>query len=240
MDCLDTNEKYIKLSKNGEVGEFLKGKYKDIPVDNVKEFNLFYEALNNKIAELADTDKRAKIFLEQANYQRELNELPHLMNKLERINSNIKDISFKKLKPRFEASLSYVYDAVMNKGIKINGPVEIKKYHNHPEIIFKDSYNMISTDFSLLNEDYSKIKLFSFLGKDPRSCFWRSPNINLKEFIEKYNRAFLHSSNSEKIISQIKTILYLPQIINKELGKKIKKQKENKLNLENCLKELEN
>lgn len=230
MNCLEENKPYIKLSHNGEVGDFLKEKYSDIPISNVKEFDTFYESLNNKIAELADTDKRAKIFLEQANYQRELNELPKLMNKLEKF-------SLDAIKPKFEAVLEYVYDAVMNQGfgMEVKNKIdiyEIESTYIKPKVgKVSIEINNKSTDLSICKKKRELGIQIECLGGQELKLKNYCPVLDIESATKVIEYFIWDNKKTEVLIKDLKTIFSLPSIMNDYLKGKIKK-------LENCVEEL--
>ncbi len=239
MMYLDHIKPGVELSKNGEVGEFLEKKYKDIPVHSVKDFNSFYESLNNKISQLADTDQKLKIFLEQTSYQRELNEFPQLMNKLKRIN-------FEELKPKFEAVMEYVYDAVMNEGFEIDNIYakifkidfikNVKPKIGEVRINIKTKENYTSTSINLSKKKYKKA-----LGLKMQLLYLAGPNqgignnnysiLNIESITKRIVDVFKNTDNPCKIITDLKTILSLPKIMNDHLKKRVS-------NLEDCLKDI--
>lgn len=231
LKYLDEEKPYAELLENGSIGEFIKKReYKSIPINNMKEFNSFYELLEKRIAETGD-EKKMNLFLEQANYQRELKELPNLMNKLERIN-------FDKLEPKFRAVMEYVYDAVMNRGFEMNRDVtqrdvadiystQNKKVHLK---LWGEIYN--STEFILFKERKEgsnfRIELKELCGK--------SVKLKLKNLgeITKYFNDYLSNADEgeiKKFTYQIKNLLSLPTTMNKYFKERIS-------TLEGCLKDI--
>ena len=228
LTVLDSIKPYAELTENGEIGEFIEKKHPDIPIRNAREFSSFYEALTNKISELASTDKKAEKYLQQINYQRELNKLPSLLSKLEKI-------SFEELEPKFRAIFEYVYDAVMKEGFEMNNDkCEIKKneyFFDIPSIMIKGN----KTKFTLSKKESDiRIRLYHFLGEGKTNGWDIPAKWTIKEMIEVYKKCLLinyvNGKNSPAIV-QIKTILSLPTIMNNHLKEKISK-------LEGCLKEI--
>lgn len=233
LRCLDENKPYIELSKNGEVGEFLGKKYKDIPVHNVKEFYSFYESLTDRIEQLADTNESAKTYLEHANYQKELNELPSLMNKLERFSLN-------GLEPAFKAVMEYVYDAVMNQGFGMcNNIVDIysvnlkKRDKKGVYLRLSPKTGCFDTTFILFKE----IKKENNLGIILKELCGNGTDseLNSGEIIKRFTNFFLECDKNDGMMGiltyQIKNLLSLPKIMNKHLKKRISI-------LESCLEEI--
>jgi len=230
MTYLDSIKPYAELSKNGDIGEFFEKKHKDIPIHNAKEFNSFYESLTDRIGQLADTDKIAKTYLQHATYQKELNELPSLMNKLE-------NISFDKLTPKFKAVMEYVYGAVINNGFEMDENGLFIKRDDYVSIGFyginKDGDEEVITRFYLKKEKYRKNEdlkinvnclIDNYIGEEYSDA--GSAIKEIKDFMVKIGK-----DEFSGLMKQIKTILSLPQIMNKFLKKRIS-------SLENCLEEI--
>ncbi len=127
---LDTIKPYVGLSQNGEVGEFLQRR--NIPVVHSKsDFDYLYNSLMDKIVKLEGKDERAKTYLQHANYQKQMTELPALMSKLEKT-----AIKFDVLKEPFKAIMKYVYSIIDEDKIEINnGEINLFKKGEGPEII---------------------------------------------------------------------------------------------------------
>jgi hypothetical protein len=128
---LDTIKLYVPLSHNGEVGELLQKR--SIPVVHSKEdFDYLYQSLMGRIDQLDGKDERVKTYLQHANYQRQMTELPALMSKLERV-----ALKFDVLKEPFKEVMKYVYSTVRENEINVKGrEVELPKKIEIPKMIF--------------------------------------------------------------------------------------------------------
>jgi len=229
LTFLDSIKPYAECSDNGEVGEFLEKKYKDIPIHNVKDFSSFYESLKNKLGELADTKESVKRYLENASYQRELKELPNLMNKLERI-------SLDELTPKFEAVMEYVYDAVMEHGFNMENEKfvicrgfndKIKPKGGKVCIEINEKSTILNLFKNKKKQDL-RIQILSFIGEDQSSKKNYYPIIRDVESLIEGIENFLQENNFEKkeyetLVKDMKTILSLPKIMNNYLKNKIRK-----------------
>jgi hypothetical protein len=126
--CLDTIKSFAGLPQNGEVAKFLQKRNMPV-VNSTEDFDYLYESLRDRLVEFRDKgDERVKTYLQRAEYRKQIDQLPVLISKLERITMN-------ELKPTFKAVIEYVYDAVTEHGFKIS--------EKTPEIPF-DKYRKVN------------------------------------------------------------------------------------------------
>lgn len=147
---LDRMKPYIELSRNGEVGEFFEKKYGDIPVHSVEDFNSFYDVLNDKIAELGDSNAQVKEYLTVRKYGKELAELPIALSNLEKTLSN-----FDALEGLLGTVMMYVCDSVLNQSFSMKSTEKGEKISisNLGNVATQISFGMRNDD------DYSSIYL---------------------------------------------------------------------------------
>lgn len=96
-----------------------------VPIHSRRDLTLFSEALADKVRVLAPYDENVQRQLAQRDYQKQLQELPAAISRLEQTVSE-----FDALKPSFNAVLRYVWEAVTHQGFKMeeDGDKAIKKY----------------------------------------------------------------------------------------------------------------
>ncbi len=225
---------YLEISPEKETTRYCEKK--NIPVENIGELKLFYNNLEDKLEEIRDSDERAQKYFEHRAYEKQLHELPDLLNKFE-------NISLYKLKPKFEAVMEYVYDAVINNGFIMNNELaKIHPYRNKKvsfEIMAKGGKSQ-RTNFYLSkkrkkqNQDNLRIKLTGLVGIEQNSRMNSYPSLTTKEIFKKFDNFLLNPDIDERaeiLVSQIRYILSLPTIMNKYLKKRIS-------TLEGCLKQI--
>ncbi len=218
-----------------ETNLHLQGKYPKIPLNNLNEIDSFCNKIYDKIEELSYSKKEARIFLDY--YQKELKELPKLMNKLE-------NISLEELNPKLEAVMEYIYDAVMNKGFEMETDfcritkqdyqlgveigIEKKNSRNYTHLYLsqfkeKKKISFFKKEVNLIK----KMAIRELVGKVYNSYY-----NDVGEVIHYITKKFLFKNEKNEILkNQIKTILSLPKIMNDYLKKRVS-------SLEDCFKDI--
>jgi hypothetical protein len=189
---LDRVKPYLELSKNGEIKEYFEKKGIS-EVVNKKQLASFYNALENKITDLADSDERARLYFEKREYLKQLDSLPQKLSQLE----NLASSGFDGLKAPFKAVMSYVWNAVIEDGFEMKEgdfKLAIKKVNNLTvSFYFPDIYsNTHAYYFHLLKTGESKKEKIGegFLGRPKYKLVEQvNPNFFVQALVEEY---FLH------------------------------------------------
>ncbi len=164
---------YLEISPEKETTRYCEKK--NIPVNNIRELRSFYKCLEDKLAEIGNSDEKAKRYFELREYRTQLERLPQELSKLEK--STLKTNSkFDNLKEPFKAVINYVWEAVKNEGF----------YMNNGEVLVEESMS---------NNEYFNFRTFARISIDRGSLadLW----INYKKKKNKFTIQFYKLLSSQ-------------------------------------------